>query len=334
MLPDVMNHIGLSGNIAILGVSGLLLFIGAEWLIRGSVDLAGKFGIKPFVIGLTVVAYGTSMPEFVVSFFAHVVEDSDSISLGNVIGSNITNIGLILGLSALIFPIHIAFQSIRNQSLFLFGISMIVYLLALDGTISRAEGGVLFTLLCGYLFVMYRTPEIAEESFEEAPESQDILPLATSIALVGAGSVLLSTGAWSFVKSSVWIAEQFNIPKLYIGLSIVALGTSLPELATSLVGAIRRESEISVGNLIGSNIFNILFVLGGVSMIKPVSVIEPLLADAAITPSFPHMQFLIMIAFGLLLLPMSFHRNIIGRWSGFTLLCCYGLFYWQLFSAE
>ncbi len=334
MLSDFIDHIGLSGNIAILAVSGILLFMGAEWLIRGGVNLAEKFGIRPFVIGLTVVAYGTSMPEFVVSLLANVVEDSDTISLGNIIGSNITNIGLILGLSTLIHPIHIAFQNIRSQSLFLFSISIITYLLALDGTLSRPEGGVLFTLLCGYLFVMYRTPDLAAESFEEVEKNLDILPLTTSIALIGTGSVLLSSGAWTFVKSSVWIAEQFQIPKLYIGLSIVALGTSLPELATSLVAALRRESEISVGNLIGSNIFNILFVLGGVSLIEPVSVIEQAPVSRESLSSFPHMQFLVMIAFGLLLIPMSFHRNVIGRWSGLILLCGYGLFYWRLFAAQ
>ncbi|HED31196.1 MAG TPA: sodium:calcium antiporter, partial [Prosthecochloris aestuarii] len=129
MPSDFTTAIGLPGNIVILVACGLLLFFGAEWLIRGGIAIARRFGVKPFVIGLTVVAYGTSMPEFVVSFFANVVEHSDTISLGNIIGSNITNLGLILGLSALLFPVHIAFQNIRNQLLFLFGISVLLYLL-------------------------------------------------------------------------------------------------------------------------------------------------------------------------------------------------------------
>ncbi len=132
------------------------------------------------------------------------------------------------------------------------------------------------------------------------------------------------------MKSSVWVAESFGIPKLYIGLSIVALGTSLPELATSLVAALKKESEISVGNIIGSNIFNILFVLGGVGLIKPLTVLEPGLGGAL--PRFPHAQYLTMIAFGLALFPLSYHRNTIGRVSGLALLCGYFLFYWWLFG--
>lgn len=333
MLDAFVTLIGLPGNLLVLLVSGLSLFLGAEWLIRGGVDLAARFGVKPFVIGLTVVAYGTSMPEFVVSLFANVVEQSDTISLGNIIGSNITNIGLILGLSAVIFPVHIAFQNIRNQLLFLLAVSILLYTLSLDGTIERAEGALLFLLLCGYLYAMYRTPETARGSFEEVEDEHRPLPPLTSVILVAAGSLMLSTGAWAFVKSSVWIAEYYEIPKLYIGLSIVALGTSLPELATSLVAVLRRESEISIGNLIGSNIFNILFVLGGVGLIEPLNIIEPRTVDGITTLPFPHIQFLVMIGFGLVLFPMSYRRHIIGRLSGALLLVGYFLFYWQLFAS-
>ncbi|MBO8091726.1 MAG: calcium/sodium antiporter [Prosthecochloris sp.] len=334
MPSDFTTAIGLPGNIVILVACGLLLFFGAEWLIRGGIAIARRFGVKPFVIGLTVVAYGTSMPEFVVSFFANVVEHSDTISLGNIIGSNITNLGLILGLSALLFPVHIAFQNIRNQLLFLFGISVLLYLLALDGIISRIEGGVLFLLLCAYLAVMYRTPENAAASFEQVDEERPVLPAASALLLLGAGSLVLSAGAWGFVRSSVWIAEYYHIPKLYIGLSIVALGTSLPELATSLVAVVRQENEISVGNLIGSNIFNILFVLGGVGLIEPLSVLEPVMRNGIETTEFPHLQFLVMTGFGLVLLPICYRKNIIGRLSGLLLLCGYFIFYWQLFEGR
>ena len=149
---------------------------------------------------------------------------------------------------------------------------------------------------------------------------------AKSLLLVLAGSALLSFGAWSFVKSSVWVAEQFNIPKLYIGLSIVALGTSLPELATSLVAAFKKQSEISIGNIIGSNVFNILFVLGGVGLIKPLSVLEPILSEGEALSRFPHTQYLVMIAFGLILFPMSYRSDKIGRVSGLILLTGYFLF--------
>ena len=328
-IPDYTTFIGLPGNIAVLLFSAYLLYLGAEWLVKGGSNLAMRYGVKPFVIGLTIVAYGTSMPEFVVSFFANVFEQSSTISLGNIIGSNITNIGLILGMSALIFPIHIAFPNIRNQLFFLFGISILLYIFSLDGSISRAEGGLLFLLLLGYLFALYKMSERTEATFEEVERGARLYSFAKSLLLVLAGSALLSLGAWSFVKSSVWVAEQFNIPKLYIGLSIVALGTSLPELATSLVAAFRKQSEISVGNIIGSNVFNILFVLGGVGLIKPLSVLEPL--GNALT-AFPHVQYLAMIVFGLVLLPMSYWSNKIGRTSGLLLLTGYLLFYWWLFN--
>lgn len=330
-IPDYTTLIGLPGNIVVLLFSAYLLYLGAEWLVKGGSNLAMRYGVKPFVIGLTVVAYGTSMPEFVVSFFANVVEQSGTISLGNIIGSNITNIGLILGLSALIFPIHISFQNIRNQLLFLFGISMLLYMLSLDGSISRAEGSLLFLLLLGYLFALYKKPEMAEKTFDAVERGAQSHSFTKSLLMVLAGSILLSAGAWLFVKSSVWVAEQFNIPKLYIGLSIVALGTSLPELATSLVAALRKQSEISVGNIIGSNVFNILFVLGGVGMVKPLSVLEPVLSGAETFSRFPHAQYLVMIAFGTALLPMCYRNDKIGRFSGLALLVGYALFYWWLF---
>lgn len=331
ILNNFLNLIGLAGNIAVLLCSAYLLYLGAESLVKGGGALAMRYGVKPFVIGLTVVAYGTSMPEFVVSFFANVVEKSATISLGNIIGSNITNIGLILGLSALIFPIHIAFQNIRGQLFFLFGISLLLYMFSLDGSISRAEGGLLVLLLFGYLFALYKMPEMAEATFEEGPCDTKSCSFAKGLLLVLAGSVLLALGAWLFVKSSVWVAEQFNIPKLLIGLSIVALGTSLPELATSLVAAFRKQSEISVGNILGSNVFNILFVLGGVGLIKPLSVLEPVMPVMDALARFPHTQYLVMILFGLLLFPMSYRHNKIGRISGAILLAGYLLFYWYLF---
>lgn len=330
--PDYTSLIGLPGNIVVLFFSAYMLYLGAEWLVKGGSNLAMRYGVKPFVIGLTVGAYGTSMPEFVVSFFANVVEESAAISLGNIIGSNITNVGLILGLSTFVFPIHIAFQQIRNQLFFLFGISLLLYMFSFDGSISRAEGGLLFLLLFGYLFALYKMPEMAEDTFEEADRELEIHSLGISLLMVLAGSFLLSFGAWSFVKSSVWVAEQFSIPKLYIGLSIAALGTSLPELATSMIAAFRKQSEISVGNIIGSNMFNILFVLGGVGLIKPLSVLEPAIHGAENLPRFPHAEYLVMIVFGLALFPMSYKSNKIGRISGLALLLGYLLFYWWLFG--
>ncbi len=329
MVNDLINSIGMGGNSMVIAISAALLFYGAEWLVKGGSQLATQLGVKPLVVGLSIVAFGTSMPEFVVSLIANVWEDSATIAIGNIIGSNVTNIGLILGMSGLIFPITIHFRQTYRGLLFLLVISLMLYGFSLDGSINRIEGFIMVICLLGYLWYLYRHPS-------EAPTEDLNSELGTrlhNILLVLAGSVALSLGAWLFVKSAVWIADEFEIPKMVIGLTIVAVGTSLPELATSLVAAFRKQGDISVGNIIGSNIFNILFIMGGVGLIKPLVVIESRMVDGVMTQVFPHAQYIIMMLFGLVLIPLGL-RHKIGRLTGTVLVSGYVAFYIYLFAGS
>ncbi len=325
-MTDLINSIGMGGNSIVIAISAALLFFGAEWLVKGGSHLAQRFGVKPMIVGLTIVAFGTSMPEFVVSLIANVWQDSSTIAIGNIIGSNITNIGLILGLSGLIFPITLHFSHIYKGLIFLFLISVLLYVLSLDGMISRIDGLFMVIILVAYVVYLYWHPE-------DAPTEEldsELGSFNKNVLLVLGGSIALSFGAWLFVKSAVWIADEFEIPKMIIGLTIIAVGTSLPELATSLVAALRKQGEISVGNIIGSNIFNILFIMGGVGMIKPLSVIEPMNVDGHIVHVFPHVQYIIMMIFGLILIPLGL-RHRIGRLTGVILVLGYIAFYIYLF---
>ena len=285
-MGNLIASIGMGGNSIVIAFSAALLFFGAEWLVRGGSQFAKQMGVKPLIVGLSIVAFGTSMPEFVVSLIANVFENSSTIAIGNIIGSNVTNIGLILGVSGLIFPITIHFKQTYKGLIFLFGISLLLYGLSLDGSVSRIDGLIMVLVLVGYIFYLYRHPgEIPIEETEGEFKSK-----AKNLQLVLAGSIALSVGAWLFVKSAVWIAEEFDIPKMVIGLTIVAVGTSLPELATSLVAAFRKHGEISVGNIIGSNIFNILFIMGGVGFIKPLDVLESRTIAGEVVKLFPHLN--------------------------------------------
>ncbi len=325
-MDALVNSIGMGGNSVVIAISAALLFFGAEWLVKGGSHLARQYGVKPMIVGLTIVAFGTSMPEFVVSLIANVWQDSSTIALGNIIGSNVTNIGLILGLSGLIFPITMQFSQIYKGLIFLFLVSLLLYVLSLDGAITRGDGLIMIVLLIAYILYLYSHPQ-------DAPTEEldtDLNSSMKNVALVVGGSLALSVGAWLFVESAVWIADEFNIPKMVIGLTIVAVGTSLPELATSLVAALRKHGEISVGNIIGSNIFNILFIMGGVGMIKPLVVLESRVIDGQTFQIFPHAQYIIMMLFGLVLLPLGL-RHRIGRFTGTILLTGYIGFYIYLF---
>ncbi|MBT3253937.1 MAG: calcium/sodium antiporter [Candidatus Marinimicrobia bacterium] len=325
-MDNMIASIGMGGNSVIIAISAALLFFGAEWLVRGGSQFAKQMGVKPLIVGLSIVAFGTSMPEFVVSLIANVFEDSSTIAIGNIIGSNVTNIGLILGVSGLIFPITIHFKQTYKGLIFLFIISLLLYGLSLDGSVSRIDGLVMVLVLIGYIYYLYRHPgEVPLEDYDGEFGSK-----TKNLLLVLAGSVALSVGAWLFVKSAVWIAEEFDIPKMVIGLTIVAVGTSLPELATSLVAAFRKHGEISVGNIIGSNVFNILFIMGGVGFIKPLDVLESRTIAGEVVKLFPHAQYIIMMMFGLVLIPLGL-RHKIGRLTGTILVMGYIGFYVYLF---
>ncbi len=325
-MDALINSIGMGGNSVIISISAALLFFGADWLVRGGSHLAQQFGVKPMIVGLTIVAFGTSMPEFIVSLIANVWQDSSTIAMGNIIGSNITNIGLILGISGLIFPITLHFSKICKGLVFLFVVSLILYGFSLDGAITRGEGTIMIMILLAYIAYLYSHPQDAPE--EEVDGELGVV--SKNVLLVIVGSIALSIGAWLFVKSAVWIADEFQIPKMVIGLTIVAVGTSLPELATSLVAALRKHGEISVGNIIGSNIFNILFIMGGVGMVKPLNVLETRVIAGETIQIFPHVQYILMMLFGLILIPLGL-RHRIGRFTGTILVSGYIGFYIYLF---
>ena len=303
-------------------VGGLImLFIGAEGLIRGSSNLAIKIGITPLVVGLTVVAFGTSTPELVVSLKAALLGNS-SISLGNVVGSNIANIALILGVAALIRPLDVHAKVIMREIPIMIGISILLLLLLIDGELGFIDGLIFVIGLIVYLVVNVliarkeKNPEIDSE-FSEGLKSK--LGIPVSIVLMIAGLGLLILGANLFVQSAVAIAKIFNVSDAIIGLTIVAIGTSLPELITSIVAAYKKEADIAIGNVVGSNVFNILGILGITALIIPISSVGISYVDLGV-----------MLFTAIILFPLSRTGFSISRFEGALLLAGYGGYIYYL----
>ncbi len=304
----------------------LLLYYGAEYLVTGSSRLALSFGVRPLVVGLTVVAFATSMPELMVSLLA-ATRGASSMAAGNIVGSNIANIGLILGVAALIAPIAVARSTLVREVPLMVAASVAVYLVALDGELAFVNGLLLFLGLLVFLAYCVLTARdlsvpldgAVEKAFDEASVSR-----GRNVVLVLLGMTGLGLGAELMVRGAVMIATLLGVSEVIIGLSIVAVGTSLPELAASVMSAWKGEMDISVGNVIGSNIFNVLFVLGVCPMIEPIA-IEPRL----LTLDFP-----IMLAFCALLvalLTMMPPRLLLDRKRGAVLLGTYLAFVVSLF---
>lgn len=291
-----------------------MLFIGAEGLIRGSSTLAIKIGITPLIVGLTVVAFGTSAPELVVSLKAAIVGNS-SISLGNVIGSNIANIALILGIASLIRPLYVHANIIMREIPIMIGVSILLIVLLLDGEVGFIDGlifvlGIIvYTIVNIYMARKEKSSEVKEE-FEEGLKSRLGVPVSIIFVVIGLG--LLIIGANFFVQSAVAIAKLFNISDAIIGLTIVAIGTSLPELITSIVASYKKESDIAIGNVVGSNIFNILGILGITALIVPISLI-----------GISSIDLIIMVLTAVLLLPLSKSGMRISRIEGLFLVAGY-----------
>jgi cation:H+ antiporter len=304
-------------------VGGLvMLFIGAEGLIRGSSNLAIKIGITPLVVGLTVVAFGTSAPELVVSLKAALLGNG-SISIGNVIGSNIANIALIVGIASLIRPMDVHANVIRREIPIMIGVSMMLILFLIDGEIGFIDGlifviGLIIYLVFNVMLALKeKNPEVDLE-FEEGLKSKIGIPLSIILMIVGLG--LLVLGANLFVQSAVAIAKIFNVSDAIIGLTIVAIGTSLPELITSIVASIKKESDLAIGNVVGSNIFNILGILGITALIIPIS-----------AAGISYVDFGIMLLTAIILFPLSRTGFSISRFEGMILLLGYlGYMYYLL----
>lgn len=297
----------------------ILLLVGADVLVRGAADLAVGVGISPLVVGLTVVSFGTSAPEAAVSVQSTFTGEGD-IALGNVVGSNILNILLILGLSALITPLLVSRQLLRVDLPVMIGVSFLPLLFGLDGRIGRFEGFLLFSGVIGYTAFlirqsrMARVEGLARIATEEVPERSHRSVMGNA-ALMGLGIGMLLVGSRWLVGGAVQMAGMLGVNQLVIGLTVVAAGTSLPEVATSVVAALRGQRDIAVGNVVGSNTFNVLFVLGAAGLAAPDGV--PVI-PAALTFDLP-----VMIAVALACLPIFFTGYVISRWEGALFLAYY-----------
>ena len=299
----------------------IILIAGAEALVRGASRLASTVGISPLVVGLTVVAFGTSSPELAVSVIASVNDKAD-ISLGNVIGSNILNVLFILGLSAVIVPLAVSRQIIRLDVPIMIICSVLVLLMGLDGSISRTDG-ILFTagIVAYTTFLILQSRKEKErpsDEFVKEYKANGKKTLLIDIALVAAGLGLLVLGSRWLVNGAVMIATYLGLSELIIGLTIVAAGTSLPEVATSVIASIRGERDIAVGNIVGSNIFNILAVLGISGIAAPDGIAVP---ESVLRFDIP-----VMTAVAVACLPVFFTGNVIARWEGKLFLLYYAAY--------
>lgn len=312
----------------ILGIAGL--YFGAEWLVAGSARIALSLRITPLVIGLTVVAFGTSAPELVTSMLAAWGGSTD-LALGNVVGSNIANLGLILGVGALIRAIPCGREIFKREVPLMLLASVLVYALAATGVVSRVWGLILLASLIAFTCITLRYARQERDGLTHDGvadlgglelDTAATVHLGREIARTVAGLVALVLGAKLLVDAAVVIARQFGVPEFLIAASMVALGTSLPELATSIVAAIRGEADVLVGNIIGSNVFNILGGLGVAAAIAPVPV-----APAIVQFDLPAMLVITVVA----TLALYTHQKI-ERWEGGLLLACYVGYLAMLFA--
>lgn len=296
-------------------IAGLIgLFFGGEALVRGSVGIARRMAIPPLLIGLTVVGFGTSTPELLVSVDA-ALRGAPDIAIGNIVGSNIANMLLIVGVTCLVWPIAVSGSTLRRDTaVMVIGVLALVPIFAI-GEMGRFAGGLLVTGLASYLIWAYLQPGDATVEDIDAPPPVSAL---VSVLWVVGGLVVLMFGARFLVDGSVSIARGFGVSEAFIGLTIVAVGTSLPELATSVIAAFRRQSEIAIGNIVGSNIFNVLGILGITALIKPIPV-----ADRFLNFDLP-----IMIMVSLILTILLLTRPVIGRKVGLAGLAGYAVYVW------
>jgi len=294
-----------------------LLYYGADFLVDGSSRLALSFGVRPLIIGMTIVSFATSMPEMMVSLLA-VGQGSSDIAVGNIVGSNIANIGLILGSSALLMPLTVPRGLLGRELPIMIASTVALYVMCIDGALTQGDGIVLLialVLFIGYCLRFARqaglNPDLPGEVVKEesSHRGRDVL------YIVG-GIIGLGVGANWMVSSAVTIARAIGLSELFIGMTIVALGTSLPELAASLMSAAKGEMDISIGNVIGSNIFNILFVLGVCPLFQPI----------AVEPSILRLELPVVLVFSIALIPLCWHRHLIGRWKGGLLVLGYAGF--------
>jgi len=295
-----------------------VLFFGAEWLVRGAARMAGALGVSPIVVGLTVVSLGTSAPELVVSLTAALRGNPD-LAMGNVMGSNLANIGLILGLTALVRPMQVAARVVTREVPIMLAITALLYPLIWDGVLGQGDGIILLIVLGIYILFVNRVAgeedtEVLGE-YEEFARSETHLHKVSGrdVWLIVAGSMGLVVGGTLIVNSAEFLAVAVGIPDMVVGLTVVAIGTSLPELATSLVAAVRGEADIAVGNVVGSNIFNVAAILGTTAVVTPLNV-----APQILTQELPAVLLLSVVV-----LPVTWNAFMVRRWEGAILLTGY-----------
>jgi len=301
------------------------LVAGAELLVRGAASIASRLGIAPVIIGLTVVAFGTSAPELAVSVSAGLSGDGE-VAFGNVVGSNIVNILLILGGSAIIGGLAVSQRIIRLDIPLLIGASLLALVLSLDNEIGRFDGAILFAGIVTYTWWLIRVArnERADvlQEYDDAVDELEVevvdKPLPVQLALVLVGLVVLVAGSQLLVGSATDIAEELGVSDLVIGLTVVAVGTSLPELATSLMAAIRGQRDIAVGNVVGSNLFNLMCVLGATGVVSPDAI--------PVTTGSLQIDFPVMLAATVVLLPIVWRGFRIERWEGFVFVAFYAVY--------
>ena len=314
-------------DLAVL-ISGLVvLYFGAEWLVRGASRLASSLGVSPIVVGLTVVSLGTSAPELVVCLVA-ALQGNPGLAIGNVMGSNLANIGLILGLTSLVHPLEVKHRVVWREMPVMLLITFAIYPIAFDRVLSRMDGFMLLLVLLAYLVWVFRSGHPDEiksshgprDSMATSEEAASLLNLK-DIGHVALGSAFLVLGGYCIVKGAVEVASALGISEVIIGLTVVAIGTSLPELATSLVAAMRQEVDIAVGNIIGSNIFNLTAIFGTTAIVRPIMIPETVLSR----------ELAGVVFMSLLLLPILRNGWQIKRWEGALLLTAYiGMGWWLI----
>ena len=315
--------------ILIISLVGIVL--GADWLVAGAVNIARKFRVSDFVIGAAIVGIGTSMPELVVSFFGALKGNAD-VAIGNVVGSNIFNVLGILGLTAICFPIAIDRKNMTFEIPFCIGVSVLLTLLALNffnGTpsmISRIDGLILILLFVGYMYYSFvrdknePTPDPSLKGRESGEEIQCILPVWKALLKIVGGLALLITSCDFFVDNAIVIAKSWGVSDAIISLTLIACGTSLPELAASVAAACKKNTQLALGNIVGSNIFNILLILGVSSQVMPLVSADITLVDYAV-----------MIAAAAFPLLFGF-KGKIGRVGGALMVIAFAVYTWYLIT--
>ena len=293
------------------------MYFGGDLLVDHAVSLADRLGVSALVIGLTVVAFGTSAPELATTL-ASALQGVPELAVGNVIGSNTANVGLILGVAALIFPLQAQAKFVRREVPVMILAGLALAPLLWDGVVTRLEGALLLLALAGYLVYLFRTDA---ETMTEVSGSDSSTPLWRDLLLVAVGIALLVGGARVLVTGAVGLARAFGISESVIGLTLVAFGTSLPELASGVVAALKKNTDIVLGNVVGSNVFNVLAVLGTTALVTPVA--QPFARVGT--------DILIMTAFGAVTLLLMLGRSRLGRTGGAGLVVAYLVYIAYLF---